>query len=159
MCLNFFVMWRVGSRLPNYTCLSFSCSRKQYCRTLGATKQAANSNPKTNIGLHYTLPNMGFGRCPSALQHQSSSYVCFAPNVHPHRVGTTQSCHLSNPKPGHTTGGSRQGGAARGGAGRRRGGTPAGLFAQETTDPPALQGIEDNCPGLLFGNTNKRSPM
>ena len=67
---------------------------------------------------------------------------------------------LSSPKPGHTTGGSGRGGAQRGGrGGAGRAGTPAGQIAQETTVPLAHQGIEDNCPGRLFGSTNKRNPM
>ena len=80
--------------------------------------------------------------------------------------------YLSNPKPRHTAGGSgrrtagwRRGGAQRGGAGRggmRRGGAgqgrpPAGRFAQETTNPHVLHGIEDNCPERLSGCTNKRN--
>ena len=56
--------------------------------------------------------------------------------------------NLSNPKPGHITGGSEGGGARRGGGAARGGagqdGTPTGRPAQEKTDPPAPQGIEDN---------------
>ena len=37
-------------------------------------------------------------------------------------------------------------------------GTLTGRFAQETTDPLAFQGIEDNCPELVFGGTNRRNP-
>ena len=53
------------------------------------------------------------------------------------------------------------GGARRGGwAGRaRQDGTPTCLFAQDTTVPRALQGIEDNRPEHLFGSANKRNPM
>ena len=65
--------------------------------------------------------------------------------------------NLSNPKPGYTTGKSEGGGAGRAESGQV--GTPADLFAQETTDPFAPQGVEDNCAGRLFGSTNKRSPM
>ena len=68
---------------------------------------------------------------------------------------------LSNPKPGHTTG--RAGRAAHGGvagrSGARQFGTPTDPFAQKTTDHPAPQGIEDNCPERLFGSTNKGNLM
>ena len=48
-------------------------------------------------------------------------------------------------------------GAGRGGGGLD--GTPTGRFAQETTDPFAHQGMEDNCPGRCFISTDKRNPM
>ena len=57
----------------------------------------------------------------------------------------------------------RRGKAAHGGAAGRDGagqdGTPTGWFAQKITSPLAPQGfdgIEDNCPERLFGNTNKQ---
>ena len=62
---------------------------------------------------------------------------------------------LSNPKPGHTTGGSGQ----RRTAGRLGGAGPAGLFAQDTNVPRALEGIEDNCLERLFESTNKGIPI
>ena len=69
--------------------------------------------------------------------------------------------HLSNPKPGHTTGGrvAAVHGRAAGQGGAGQDGTPTDWFAQETTVPRALQSIEDNCPGHLFGSTNKGNPM
>ena len=69
--------------------------------------------------------------------------------------------HLSNPKPGHTTGRSARGGARRGGEAGwgwverdavgsiRPGGNPPSC-------PPANR---RHCPGRHFGSTNKRNPM
>ena len=56
-------------------------------------------------------------------------------------------------------GGGAAHGEAAGPGGAGQDGMPAGRFAQETTDPLAYQGIEDNCPERLFGSTNKRNPM
>ena len=56
----------------------------------------------------------------------------------------------------------RDGAAHGGAAGLGRAGldvTPAGRFAQETTDPLAPKGIEDNSPERPFGSTNKGNPM
>ena len=64
----------------------------------------------------------------------------------------------SNPKPGHTTGGSgraaRCGAAGHGGPGRmgRRRVSP-----QDTAVSRVFQGIEDNCPEHFLGSTNKRN--
>ena len=71
--------------------------------------------------------------------------------------------HLSNPKPGHTTGGSGRSGARRGSGSNGVGqdGTPTDPFALKKTVPFAFQcfpSIENNCPGGFFGNTNKRIP-
>ena len=66
--------------------------------------------------------------------------------------------YVSNPKPGHTTGGSGRGGARRGGENW----TPTSHVAQETTVPFALQGfkgIVDNAPERFFGSTVTRNPM
>ena len=69
----------------------------------------------------------------------------------------TITCRIQNPDtPRVGSGGARRGGWA----GRaRQDWTPTGLFAQDTTVPRALQGIEDNCPEQLFGSTNKGNPM
>ena len=69
--------------------------------------------------------------------------------------------HFSNPKPGHTTGGSGRPGARRA-AGRGRAGQdgmPTGRFAQETTVPLAPSTVEDNCFERPPGSTNKGNPM
>ena len=65
---------------------------------------------------------------------------------------------LSSPKPGHTTGGSGRGSAQLGG-GAGRVGTPAGVFAQETTDPHAFQCFDDECFERLLRSTTKRNLM
>ena len=71
-------------------------------------------------------------------------------------LGTMLVCvlvtHLSNPKPGHTEGGSGRG-ARRGGA--RQDGTPTEQFAQEISDPRTPQGIEETSPERFFRSTNK----
>ena len=61
---------------------------------------------------------------------------------------------LSIPKPGHDLG--RTAGR-RGGVGQD--GTPTEQFAQETSIPRTLEGIEDKSPERFSRSTNKRNPM
>ena len=68
---------------------------------------------------------------------------------------------LSNPKPGHTTGGSGRGGARRGRAGPGGAGwdgTPTGRSAQETNVPLAFQATVDSCTERPIARTSKRNP-
>ena len=57
----------------------------------------------------------------------------------------------------------RRDGAAHGGTAGRGGtvqdGTPTNRFAQETTVPRTLQGIEQTCPERFLRGTNKRNAM
>ena len=80
-------------------------------------------------------------------------------NLNAHMHGKNITCRIQNPDiPQAGRGGAAHGGAAmRDGAGQD--GTSTGRFAQETTDPLALKGIEDNCPERLFASTNKQNPM
>ena len=68
--------------------------------------------------------------------------------------------YLSNPKPGHTTGGSGLRAQRSGGDGRAgQNGTPTDRFAQERTAPLTLWRIKAKRCGRLFGSTNKRNLM
>ena len=73
-----------------------------------------------------------------------------------------QTCRTQNPDIPRAGRDGAAYGKAAGQSGAGQDGTPANLFAQETTDPLPLQdfqGIEHKCPERLFGNTNKRNPM
>ena len=69
---------------------------------------------------------------------------------------------LSNPKPGHTPGGTVRGGpggtAAPGGDGQHR--TPTtGVFAQGKPNSLTSQTMEEYPPWCAFGSTNKGNPI
>ena len=71
----------------------------------------------------------------------------------------SETCRVQNtdiPRVGRV--GAPHGGAAgQGGSGLV--GTPAGVFALETTVPQAFQGFDDNCSERFFKSTSKRNPM
>ena len=94
-----------------------------------------------------------------ALKHFHASHVCeLFWWLLPSEPGLSPN-YLSNPKPGHTTGGAVRAGAWRGGgAGRVGAGQGAGDSVRLGNNGPSyFRGSTTNCPGRLFRRTDKRN--
>ena len=91
--------------------------------------------------------------------HTRDNQACTLPSRSPRRshLKPEHPSGAPNKLPRAGLGGAARGGAACGGAAGRGGLGQDG--SPRRTVSLALQGIEDNRPGRLFGSTNKRNPM
>ena len=144
------------SQLLNLSCLC----RPEY--------GAFHSAPKIRITYSRAVKSRGYHNTPAksnAIPFFSSIHGGGLPNMkagqvaNPHMISFIH--HLSNPKPGHTTGRSGRGGARRGGEGERGwvGREGVGSIWKGDNPPSCLPANRRRCPGRLFGSTNKRNPM
>ena len=101
----------------------------------------------------------GAGRRGKAGQRRGGAVLEVSSEARTNEVLCKLSCRIQSQHiPRACRVGAAHGGAAgRGGSGQD--GTPTDRFAQETTVPRTLQGIEQTCPERLFRSTNKRNPI